>query len=251
MSEEKEDKKEQAELPPSRKYENPERAIHTENGFQELGKSAGGHPITYKVLPGKKGRALLVGGVHGNETEGVAFMEGFVKEFCLDASSSPANCEIVVLPVLNPDGFLNYARQNANGVDLNRNMRTKDWQAEALEPKYYPGKAPDSEPETRALLKLIEMHPPDFIISFHSWKPMVNVNGPAHAFADVIAKKLNYIITEDIGYPTPGSLGTWAGWERSIPTITLEFERGIDLSNIYSFARNAILSSLELVHPAA
>jgi protein MpaA len=55
---------------------------------------------------------------------------------------------------------------------------------------------------------------------------------------------LPYEITEDIGYPTPGSLGTYAGWERQIPTITFEIERGLPLSEVWPTVRGAVLAAI-------
>lgn len=230
-------------------YADTAKAIFAGNDWHCLGKSAAGHPIQAKTLqnqqPQKK--ALLIGGVHGNETEGVRFMEDFVREFALNSDTSPFACELNLLPVLNPDGFLAFQRQNSHGVDLNRNMPTKDWSSSYSEVKYFPGPSANSEPETQVLMDLVDQYRPDFIISFHSWKPMININGPARPFAEAMQLKMDMEIVEDIGYPTPGSLGTYAGWERNIPTITLEFERGVALDSIYPYARDAVVESLKLL----
>lgn len=219
-------------------------------GWKELGRSAGNHPIMAKELRSKNAgakRALLMGGVHGNETEGVRFMEEFTREFVEGVIESSFDVDLYVIPVMNPDGFLSFQRGNANQVDLNRNMPTKDWSGEYTEQKYFPGSEPASEPETRIIIDVLEEFKPDYIISFHSWKPMVNTNGPAAAFGDLLGKKLNMVVADDIGYPTPGSFGTYAGFERQIPTITLEFERGVDLDSIYPLAREGVIESFKLL----
>ena len=43
---------------------------------------------------------------------------------------------------------------------------------------------------------------------------------------------INYPVEGDIGYPTPGSFGTWAGIEKNIPTITLELDEEIDVKEL-------------------
>jgi protein MpaA len=54
-----------------------------------------------------------------------------------------------------------------------------------------------------------------------------------HKIFYVSGKKIiNYPIEENIGYPTPGSFGTWAGIERNIPTITLELDEEIDVKDL-------------------
>ena len=227
----------------------PKNQIPVSAGWQSLGKTAGGHDIMAKELQAEgeaRGNILLIGGVHGNETEGVAFMKGFCDEFGENKSTYP-NFNLFLIPVLNADGFLSFKRSNANKVDLNRNLPTKDWTNEHTEEKYFPGPKAGSEPESEILLQVLDKFKPDYIISFHSWKPMININGPARPFGEKMQEKMDMIITEDIGYPTPGSLGTYAGWEREIPTITLEFERGLPLENIYSYARDAILNSFEVL----
>jgi len=77
---------------------------------------------------------------------------------------------IVIAPLLNPDGFLasSPTRVNANGVDLNRNFPTKDWQAKAIRQwiakgkikRYYPGAKPASEQETLFQMALIKRFNP-------------------------------------------------------------------------------------------
>ncbi|MBY0385631.1 DUF2817 domain-containing protein, partial [bacterium] len=55
-----------------------------------------------------------------------------------------------------------------------------------------------------------------------------------------------YKIEETIGYPTPGSLGTYAGIERNIPTLTYEIERGLSANTIISIHVPAILEGLKV-----
>lgn len=230
------------EVKPSLPFESPARVLEKLSGLGEIGRSAAGNAIYGRRFAGKGKRILFLGGVHGNETEGVAATLGYAEEFALAGKSPASTNEILFIPVLSPDGFLNFSRHNGNGVDLNRNMQTTDWKKNDPGEKYYSGSAPNSEPETQLLLKVLEEFKPEFILSLHSWKPMFNVNGPAHAYAEKMQRELAYEITEDIGYPTPGSLGTYAGWERKIPTITFEIERGLPLDAVYPKVRNAILA---------
>ena len=236
-------------LDKSIKLKNPERILNRKDGWKNLGMSSGGHPIIYKHLKLDENpkRILLIGGVHGNETEGVQFMHEFCLEFADGQRRSPFQHEILLIPAINPHGVLHHHRLNANQVDLNRNMPTKDWSKKFSEKKYYPGKMANSEPETKLLVALLASFNPHFVISFHSWKPLINYNGPALKFAEKMNQTLNMEVTGDIGYPTPGSLGTYTGLERGIPTITFEFPRGIALEDVYPKAKKAILDSFSLL----
>ena len=237
-------------LPESKRFADNNDANFEGNGWFKIGESAGGRGIMAKDLKSETSekKVLLIGGVHGNETEGIRFMVDFCSEFAKDEKKSPFEFDLFLIPLLNPDGFLKHERKNDNGVDLNRNMATKDWVSDFTEDKYNPGKHANSEPESRILTDLLEKHKFDYIISFHSWKPMININGPAEPFGELMKNKLKMSVVKDIGYPTPGSLGTYAGWERNIPTITLEFERGFDLENIYAYARDGVLDSFKALN---
>jgi protein MpaA len=60
----------------------------------------------------------------------------------------------------------------------------------------------------------------------------VNFDGDAEAIAEQISKIIKYPIAPSIGYPTPGSFGTWAGLEKNIPTITLELDEEIEIEEL-------------------
>ncbi len=183
---------------------------------------------------------FVLGGVHGNETEGVVCAYGLMKS--LAAFKAPAL--ITLIPAFNLDGVLSSKRLNGNGVDLNRNLATKDWNPKAFDPKYPPGPSANSEPENKSLVKFIDEKKPKFIISLHSWKPLINVNGDCLAEAREMEKLTGYEIKEEIGYPTPGCLGTYTGLERNIPTITYEIERGLDPQSILKIHVPAVAAAL-------
>lgn len=189
---------------------------------------------------------LFIGGVHGNESEGFLFLERFLEEIQKEQIKIPDKVDLWICPRNNPDGCSLLRRTNQNNVDLNRNLPTKDWTNEFSEPKYYPGPYPASEPETKVVLVLLENIKPKFIISFHSYEnPMINYNGDCLELAMEMSKYNSLEPKSDIGYPTPGSLGTYAGWERNIPTITLEILRGQEPEKVWQQHLKAVLKSLE------
>ena len=188
-------------------------------------------------------RVLILGGVHGDEIEGIWGGYGLHQSF---ADSFDFDLSLTLVPCFNIDGMLHRERRNINKVDLNRNMATRDWTSEAATERYFPGLQSNSEPETRALVACLEVLKPNLIISLHSWKPMLNVNGDCLAEAEAIAGHTGYVIEETIGYPTPGCLGTYAGIERNMPTITYEIERGLDQASILKTHITAIRLALKV-----
>lgn len=162
----------------------------------------------------------LLGGVHGDEVEGVYVLKELLQ--WLKTEHSLKDLPMIVIPILNVDGYKNQTRTNAHLVDLNRNLPTKDWASTYKEPKYNPGPAPMSEIENQFLIKLMDKYRPGLILSFHSWKPILNYNGNCKDVAEFISHFNNYEIASDIGYPTPGSLGTFAQEKYDSPVLTFE-----------------------------
>lgn len=204
--------------------------------------SPAGIPIFAHTFTGNGPEVLILGGVHGDEIEGVIAANKLLEHFILNYDYK---LNITIIPTFNIDGVLNKNRQNSNGIDLNRNLPTKDWTSEVSNPRYFPGKIANSEPENQALTAFLEQKKPKMIFSLHSWQPLLNINGDCLAEAKVISRHTGYKIEEDIGYPTPGCLGSYAGLERHYPTLTYEIERGLKAEAIISIHVPAILEALK------
>lgn len=159
---------------------------------------------------------LIVGVFHGEEPQGEYLINKFIQQ-----DLSFIKNKLVIIPCLNPDGKNKNQRQNANGVDLNRNFPTKNWKITARK-EYFGGNAPASEIETKFMINVIKNYKFDAILSVHAPFEIVNYDGRAEKLAQKISELTGYKVQSDIGYPTPGSFGNYCGVERGIPTITLE-----------------------------
>jgi hypothetical protein len=197
--------------------------------FSEVGViSAEGRPIVYQrylPLAGKepKGKILLVGGIHGDEYSSVSIVFKWLQT--LDEYHSGL-FDWYIIPLLNPDGLLQEKaqRQNANGVDLNRNFPTPNWDVEA--PKYwektsknlrrYPGPSAGSEVESQLLMNVIDKFKPDVIISVHAPHSLVDYDGPPKAPSQLGGLQLRRLGVY------PGSLGNYAGVHKGVQVITIE-----------------------------
>lgn len=177
----------------------------------------------YKKTHNSQRPILFIGGVHGDEPEGVQLANDFLSWLIEQDQKNIQLNSWLLIPCLNPDGYLKKQRVNANGVDLNRNFPSKDWSNESKAPRYYPGPNPGSEIEVSSIVELIESTRPFCIIHFHSWKPCVVYTGePGKEIADLIAKDSPYESRPEIGYPTPGSLGQFGWLNHQIPVICIE-----------------------------
>ena len=170
---------------------------------------------------------LILGGCHGDEPKSVRLTE----RLCADPAPLdrvPAAVSVVVVPVVNPDGYAVRKRRNAHGVDLNRNFPTDNWSPGRRRSRFFGGPTPASEPETRALIELLGALQPAEIITIHSISDRRHCNNhdgppaPAARLARAMEACNGYPVTDTIGYVTPGSFGTWAGGHLGIPTVTLE-----------------------------
>lgn len=195
---------------------------------------------------------LILCGVHGDEITPIKFcfdiMEHIKKiENRKGDSHSVEDLKdrlVLVAPIANPDSFFKKwpSRTNANGVDINRNLPTRDFNTAALkiwrerykkDKRRYPGEKAMSEPETLFQVNLIERYRPDKIISVHAPLTMLDYDGPADRHSGgKVGSRANQLLIQMSeqakgykikNYPFfPGSLGNYAGNERNIPTYTLE-----------------------------
>jgi murein peptide amidase A len=186
---------------------------------------------------------LFIGGVHGDEYEGV---ELATKTLHYLDSLYNAHPDVkinpwVLIPCINPEGYAMKQRTNSRGVDLNRNFPSRDWSSHIKSSRYNPGTFPASEPEVRALVGFISNYKPRLIIHCHSWHPSITFTGnEAPAEAKALADATAYPLQPDIGYPTPGSLGQFAWLEHQIPVICIEEQEGTAVELVWPHFENGI-----------
>ena len=190
------------------------------------GSSVEGIPLTVYLPESGSAAIVVVAAIHGDEPETTVAVSEALR--CLPAGDLQA----AVILCANPDGMLRGTRGNGRGVDLNRNFPTSNW---SPDPVFYKSRANDardialspgaqaaSEPETSALLSLLDRLQPRAVVSLHSALACVDDAGASH-LGRQLADRCTLPFLTEIGYPTPGSMGTWAG-ERGLNLVTLELE---------------------------
>lgn len=194
-----------------------------------IGHSIHRRPIKAATLGAGPRRIYLVGLIHGDEAEGLAILPDLIHH--LGRADLSAAATVRIVRDMNPDGSAAGSRGNARGVDLNRN-----WPATNFSPSQSRGDRPLSEPETLAVYADLLTFEPELVIVLHSTTrggPFVNYDGPADLVAERFASAAarldpDWHTRAEMGYPTPGSLGTYIGVDRRIPILTVEFARGED-----------------------
>lgn len=181
-------------------------------------------PVKDAKQTGSSKRILVIGGIHGDELTSVSTVFRWLSWV---NQPDAARYHWRIIPVANPDGLLARpsTRVNANGVDINRNFPTPDWDKDAQnywvqrthsDPRRNPGKSAGSEVETRWLQAQLEEFQPDLVISVHAPYNLLDYDGlvpePMH-FGRLYLNRLGVY---------PGSMGNYSGLFKQIPVITIE-----------------------------
>lgn len=174
-------------------------------------------------------RILMLGGIHGDELTSSSIVFKWMQ--CMRTPLAQ-EFEWNIVPAVNPDGLLapKPTRLNANGVDLNRNFPTPDWQKDASvywirvtgrDPRRFPGHAPLSEPETRWINEEIMRFQPQVIVSVHAPYGILDFDGPARP-----PSHFGRLLFNPLGI-YPGSLGNYGGVHKNIPVLTIELPNAL------------------------
>ena len=150
--------------------------------------------------PAAPRKLLLVGCIHGNECAGIAILSALARGPC------PPGVQLWLVPEMNPDGTAAGTRQNAHGVDLNRNFPFQ-WQR-VTDPTYDSGAAPASEPETRAAMALIRRIRPAVTIWYHQHMDLVDMAGGDRGVARRYAQ-VSGLPAACLGF-LPGTAPSWS-----------------------------------------
>jgi len=170
-----------------------------------IGHSAQGREITATRVGAEDApvRVLVVGDVHGNEPAGEAIVARL-------RSARVDGVAFWLVRTANPDGREANTRQNARGVDLNRNFPYR-W-ARGARGTYFPGPAAGSEPETKAIMRLVRRVRPTLGIYYHQ-----------HMGITVRARGVDASLQRDYARRThlplrslPNYHGTAIGWQNHL-----------------------------------
>ena len=186
--------------------------------WRAFGLSVEGRPLEVAVLGEGRTTVLLIGSIHGSETAGTPLLRELAERLAREPELR-RGCRVVIAPLVNPDGAERGARSNARGVDLNRNFPAANW-SERESRESGGGSAPLSEPESRFVAALVEGFAVDRIVSLHEPVGVLDHDGPAEDLVRRMAAA-GPLPAQALG-ARAGSLGSWAGVDRRIPTITVE-----------------------------
>ncbi|MBM4027771.1 MAG: murein peptide amidase A [Planctomycetes bacterium] len=179
-----------------------------------VGRSVQGRPIRVQIVGQGPETILIMATIHGNEPAGTPLVSRLV-DHLQDHPHLLEGRQVVVMPVANPDGLAANTRENARGIDLNRNFETTN----RVDNENH-GLRPLTEPESQILQAIIKEYAPNRIVSIHQPLDCIDYDGPGQAIAARMAQNCDLPVKK-LG-ARPGSLGSYTGDTLGIPTITLE-----------------------------
>ena len=194
---------------------------------------------------------------------------------------------LIIIPCMNPDGveisingaqnacsyeslvnrLMNYGstvrwQANARGVDLNHNFNANWYELHQLEakngitgpaPTRYGGSAPNSEPETKALVNFCEKVNFRHVVAFHSqgeeiyWKYGEKTPPKAGLMGAEMAKLSGYKLSTPEGLAVGGGFKDWFIEEFAKPGFTVEIGKGknplplSDIEEIYETLESMLI----------
>ena len=215
-----------------------------------LGQSVQGLPLVLYVF-GQTGQPVLIfGAIHGSEQNSGHLASSLFRHL-VENPEDYRGQRVAILPVANPDGMVRASRTNLHQIDLNRNFPAANW-GPSKAGATFGGERPGSEPETQAIIKAVDLLQPRCIVTIHAitkGRHCNNYDGPGAAWAQLMFRKNGYPVKASIGYPTPGSFGSWAGNDRQIPTITLELPHNLSGADAWEQHREALLAVIQTAVP--
>jgi N-acetylmuramoyl-L-alanine amidase len=170
-----------------------------------LGRSVQGRPIKATRVGSARARTkiLVVGAIHGNERAGIPVVRR------LRRLRPPRGTALWLIDSVNPDGVAKSTRQNARGVDLNRNFPYRFQRAGKAFDTYYSGAAPLSEPESRAVSGFVRKVRPRVTVYFHQHKRVVDPSGGDRQLQRVYSRRSGLPLRDTFG----PLRGTATGWQ--------------------------------------
>lgn len=218
------------------------------SSVETIGYSHKGRAIQAYTFGSGSKSILFTGAIHGNEKSSYSTMQGWIQNLESRAPSLPKGKQVVVVPMVNPDGYYVYGRKNARDVNLNRNFPTSNWEKDikissSQTDKGGGGRSPGSEYETKALMSLTNRVNPYMVITYHSSGSLINSNtvSPAAAKGSSYARSVGYGFVSDadtaetFGFTMTGTYEDWlAETGRAAFLVELPTDNGNYASAHYS-----------------
>jgi protein MpaA len=185
-------------------------------GSRTIGHTVRDRPIRAWHLgdPQARETVVAIGSMHGDEQQAARPLRH------LRDHRPISGVNLWVVPVMNPDGYARNDRQNAHGVDLNRNFPVHWIDQDGEEES---GPRPASEPETSAMMGFLRAIDPDHVVSLHQPLRGIDPRTKNPHFARRLAREMFLPIRHiDCGGVCHGTMTQWFNARLDGDAITAE-----------------------------
>ncbi|HEX5444486.1 MAG TPA: M14 family zinc carboxypeptidase [Pirellulales bacterium] len=228
--------------------------LSAEGGWQVLTRSVEQRVIEYRQFGRGEAHILVVGPLEGDESAGVELLERLVDHL----ERFPRRLQGATVTVVrdpNPDGRLRGSRTNARGVRLDMNFPTRQWRKVPIADHWLSGRTPESEPETRALIELLDDLKPDRLVLLEATRHEAELrySQSAEPMARRLARESQLAAIAWDSAESPASLATYAGNHRGLPTLVLRIRAAAGAEYNWVQHKRALLSAVDgdAAEPAA
>jgi predicted deacylase len=204
-----------------------------------IGKTVKGRDIVAWRIgqPSSRRKVVVLAAMHGNETAPVRILRNLLN------GRRIRGADIWLVPQYNRDGVVRRTRQNAHGVDLNRNY-PRHWQRQRG--PYNSGPRPASEPETKAVMAFLRKIRPAYVVSFH--QPLRGVGRTGGKGASFVRRLHNGLRLPVKSFNCSGRChGTMTEWFNANfrgVAVTVEYGRGVSRTQATRTGPNGLLRAV-------
>ncbi len=190
---------------------------------------------------------LVLGQMHGTESRGRDVVAAVRR------LAPPSQVQVWTIVSMNPDGAARGSRPNAHGVDLNRNFPYLWSPGYTNRAYFWPGRAPASEPEVRAMMPFLDRLRPDLVVSLHQHFNAVDLGtGKARIWSLRLSAAL-HLRAVDVPCstgPCHGTLTQWFNQDHPGVGVTVELPLTVPSTLAATYARAILRVGAMLVPPA-
>jgi hypothetical protein len=210
-----------------------------------LGRSVEDRVIEYRQFGQGDEQVLVVGPLEGDTTAAIALVE-LLADHLEQFPRRTSGQRVTLVRDPNPDGRLRRSPYNARGVRLNQNFPTRGWHKVPSGVNWLSGREPESEPETRVLVDLIDDVRPDRVIVLGGTLRQAELTyfGPAEELARNFAKAGSLRPAAAQVGSQQGSLAVYAGDDRKTPTLVLRVPAGMRPDQAWVTYKRALLAAI-------
>ncbi|HET6882149.1 MAG TPA: M14 family zinc carboxypeptidase [Pirellulales bacterium] len=210
-----------------------------------LGRSLEQRVIEYRQFGDGKRQVLVVGPLEGDSTAALELIESLA-EHLQRFPARTSGVRVTLLRDPNPDGRLRRTAGNARGVRLDRNFPTRDWRKIPSGSFWLSGREPESEPETRALVELVDDVRPDQVVILGATPRGADLAyaGAAEELAREFAKSSGLRPHAVNVTAEQGSLAVYTGADRNVPTLLVRIPGNVQPDALWATYKRSLLAAI-------